>query len=165
MCPRYNAFLHIRYRSVDVIQSFSPQPVKDRVPVVRYLATHPPDRRRSFPVSMSPISTWSRRSPSETSVWWLKATSRWQCTSTRSSLNAFAVHWRHRYRCEKPDLSQNWLLQYHLSGSNPLVPGLHRTRCNVVCKCKFIISKNGTKYNTMNGDRYTVRYFERQPVS
>ena len=46
---RRNAFLHFRYWSVDVIQSSSPRPVKDRVPMVRYLATHPPDRRRFFP--------------------------------------------------------------------------------------------------------------------
>ena len=52
-----------------------------------------------------------------------------------------------------------------MSGFNLLVPGLHRTRCNVMYKCSFIMSKNGTKYDTMKDARYTVRCFERQPVS
>ena len=54
---------------------------------------------------------------------------------------------------------------WNLSGSNPLVPGLHRTRCNVLCTCKFIMTKKGTKYDTMNDGRYAFRCFERQPVS
>ena len=47
--PRHNAFLHIPYRSADVSQSSSPKPIKDRVPVVRHLATHSPDRLLFFP--------------------------------------------------------------------------------------------------------------------
>ena len=47
-----------------------------------------------------------------------------------------------------------------MSGSSPLVPGLHRTRCYMVCKCKFMMSKNRSKYDPINDGRYAVRCFE-----
>ena len=47
-----------------------------------------------------------------------------------------------------PPFNQSYaeILVGGMSGSsNRLVPGLHTTRCNVMRKCNFIMSKNGTE--------------------
>ena len=121
--PRNNACQYIRYWSVDVIQSSSPQPVKDRVPVMRYLATHSSDRRWFFSCWRCRCETVAGRPKPRRDDGWqsIDDSSRQQdrrpvlLLVTKDKINlSFAVHWRYRHPCHKPDLLQNWLLQYRL---------------------------------------------------
>ena len=127
---------------MDVIQSSSLQPVKDRVPVVRYPATHSSDRWRFFPCQWCRRETVAGRpKPRRDDGWWSMDDSARQQDRRQVLLlvakdkisSSFAVHWRYRHRCHNRALLQNWLLQYRAGLPHSTIDHLQSVLHAAVC--------------------------------